>query len=217
MNDLTEKVDHLIACPQCDVLSAMPSVQEGHKVVCRRCGTKIFECKTNSIDRTLALAITGLLLAIPAMVLPIIGIGVVGLFNQASLVDSIFALFNKGYWLTALSIFLFTIAMPLIKLIAAAYITWSIKAERIKPSMLSFFRSYHHLDSWTMLHVFVLGVVVSMYKLVDMADLTVGLGFIAFIFLLLCSTLITITLDHHLIWYRLEQSLDNGLGQGSDD
>ncbi|NMP30647.1 paraquat-inducible protein A [Thalassotalea sp. M1531] len=177
-------------------------------MVCKRCGAKLYECKTNSIDRTLALSLAGLILALPAMSLPIIGVGAVGLLNYSSLLECIHQLINNGYQGIALCIFLFTIAIPVVRLFAATYITWSIKFNRVTPALLNFFRSYHQLDSWTMLHVFLLGIVVSMYKLVDLAELHVGVGFIAFVSLLICSTTISVTLDHHLIWDRLEQSLD---------
>lgn len=209
VNPSVENPDKYVACPQCDALALRPNISEGQKVICKRCGGKLFDCKKNSIDRTLAISLAGLLLIFPAITLPIIGISLVGQFNQASLVKCIQLLLANDYQLIAFSLFLFTIAIPIVRLIAAFYIAYSLKLNRIKPSMLGFFRSYHMLDSWTMLHVFVLGIMVSMYKLVSMASLTVGLGFIAFMLLLLCSTLISVTLDHHLIWQKLEQSQDD--------
>ncbi len=208
MSILTESSGQVLACPRCDTLAYSPRVHEGQKVLCHCCGSKIMAFKQNSIERTLALAVAGLIVALPAIFLPIIGVGFVGFYHQASLFDSILHLFDRGYWLIAFAVFLFTAAIPLIKLSGAFYLTWSIKRKRPKPALMKFFRSYHHLDSWTMLHVFVLGVVVSMYKLVDMADLSIGYGFAAFVFLQLCSTLVTVTLDHHYIWHYLEHHVD---------
>lgn len=207
--DAEQQANDYICCPHCDALSHAPVLNEGFKIVCKRCGAKVYERKCNTIDRTLALSLAGLLLAFPAMFLPIIGVGAIGMFNQASLIDCITLLISSNYNGIALCIFLFTVAIPIVRLLAAGYITWSIKYDRIKPSMLNFFRSYHQLDSWTMLHVFLLGIMVSMYKLIDLAELHIGIGFIAFIALLICSTTLSVTLDHHYIWQRLEQSLDD--------
>jgi len=41
-----------------------------------------------------------------------------------------------------------------------------------------------------------------------MTNMTVGLGMYALVFLLLCSTLISITLDQDLIWGSLESVVD---------
>ena len=70
---------------------------------------------------------------------------------------------------------------------------------------MQFFRSYHQLDNWTMLQVFLLGIVVSIYKLLQSAELDFGIGLVAFVALLICTTLVSVTLDQHHIWERLEQ------------
>ncbi|WDD99246.1 paraquat-inducible protein A [Thalassomonas actiniarum] len=196
--------DQMIACPQCDGLSTKPLLKEGQKAVCKRCGGKVLERKRDPIRRTLAVALAGLLLLIPAMILPLIGVSAVGLFNQASLLDCIAILIANDYYLIAISLTIFTLAVPVIRLLAALYISWCIRMKRITPALVHFFRSYHQLDSWTMLHVFLLGIMVSMYKLVALAELSIGLGLVAFILLLICSTLVSVTLDKHYIWEQLE-------------
>lgn len=201
-------INHLIACPLCDALCQQPETKEGQKVVCKMCGGKIYDHKVNSINRTFFIALAGLLIFLPAINLPLIGISAIGLSNQASLLDCVILFIHDGYPVIAFALFVFTVAMPLVKLGSAFYVAGSVKFNRINPSLLYFFRTYHQLDSWTMLHVFLLGIVVSMYKLVSMASLSIGLGFIAFVMLLLCSTLVSVTLDHHLIWHKLSEARD---------
>ena len=48
-----------------------------------------------------------------------------------------------------------------------------------------FYRIYHHLRDWGMLEVYFMGVLVAIVKLVDLAELTIGLGLFCFISLLL--------------------------------
>jgi len=202
--DVQEHSTELIACPQCDRLSELPSMREGQKALCRCCGAKVLDYKVNSLNRTCAIAIAGLILFYPALNLPLMGVSAVGLFHQASLLDCILLLVKTDYPLIALSLFLFTVALPIVKLSSALYIATAVKHCKTSSTMLAFFRTYHYLDSWTMLHVFLLGIVVSMYKLVSLASLTIGVGFVAFCLLLVCSTAISLTLDHHLIWRKLE-------------
>jgi paraquat-inducible protein A len=47
-----------------------------------------------------------------------------------------------------------------------------------------------------------------MYKLSSLADMTIDGGLISLIFLLLCSTLVSVTIDQHNIWHELEKSLE---------
>jgi len=172
---------------------------------CRRCGATLFDRKVNSINRTLAISLTGLMMLYPAIQFPLFGVNAVGKFNQASLLDCIRILIADDFYLVAMSVFVFTIAVPVIRLLAAFYIVYSIKINKIRPFLMQFFRSYHQLDNWTMLQVFLLGIVVSIYKLLQSAELDFGIGLVAFVALLICTTLVSVTLDQHHIWEKLEQ------------
>lgn len=197
--------DPLIACIRCDALSSLPQLYPGQTAHCPSCGCSLFSRKKDSIERTLAISIAGLLLFIPAISLPIMTIGMTGFYHQASLLDCVMKMIEGEFYIIAFCVFMFTIAIPTVRLFSAFYLTFRIKFGQISPSLLLFFRSYHLLDNWTMIHVFFLGIVISMYKLVSLADLNIGGGLVSLLLLLLCSTLVTVTLDQHYIWQKLER------------
>ena len=199
--------DPFVACHHCDALSPKPELKEGQIAKCGRCGAKLFERKVNSINRTFAISGAGLLLLFPAFYFPLFGVNALGTFNQASLIDCIGMLIANDYYLVAMSVFIFTIAVPSIRLIAAFFIVSCIKLNIVRPYLLQFFRSYHQLDHWAMLQVFLLGVIVSIYKLLESSELTFGIGLVSFIALLTCTTVVYVTLDQHYIWERLEHSI----------
>ncbi len=199
----------LIACHQCDALYEEPIIAEGYKAHCGRCGGYLFEHKKNSIERTLSLSIAGLILMYPAVFLPFIGISVAGQSNQASLYNCITSLMERDFYLIALCVFVFAIAVPFVRLLGAFYISYCLKYNKIKPFLMQFFRAYHHLDSWAMLHVFLLGMVVSMYKLIGEVEIGIDYGLMAYIFLLFSSIFVSITLDQHLVWHTLEEKIGN--------
>ena len=64
-----------------------------------------------------------------------------------------------------------------------------------------------------MLNVFMLGIVVSMYKLIDDTELSVNLGLLAFILWLVCSTMSAVALDQDYIWDKLEKAFAKNEGQ----
>jgi paraquat-inducible protein A len=197
----------LIACPLCDALSEKPNVPGGHKAVCTRCGETIFTHKIDPINRCLAVCLAGLLLLLPAISLPIMGISAVGIYHEASLLDAVELMLNGEFYLVALCIFMFAVAIPAVRVSSIFYICLRIRSNKITPHLLHFFNSFQYLNSWAMLHVFMLGIIVSMYKLVELADLSFGLGLGAFSFLLLCSTLATSFFDEHYIWELIETQL----------
>lgn len=198
----------MVACHQCDSLYPTPQVKENEKALCSGCGSILFIHKKDSINRVLAVSLAGLLFFLPAILLPIVGISAVGIYNDASLLDCITLLIEGQFYIMAFAVFLFTIAIPVVRLASALYIAASIKYNYIKPSLLGFFRSYHMLDSWTMTHVFFMGVVVSMYKLMTLADMSVDTGLLSLLSLLVCSTLVSVTMDQHFIWETLEASIE---------
>jgi len=201
-------IDQCVACEECDGFAIKPTLSEGQIAKCNQCGATLFDRKVDPINRTLAISLAGLIVLFPAIFLPVIGVDTLGVFNEVSLISSIVMMIEEGSYLVAVCVFVFAIAVPVVRLFSAFYLSLCLKVNYIKPSLLVFFRSYHQLDSWAMLHIFLLGIIVSMYKLVEMTNMTVGLGMYALVFLLLCSTLISITLDQDLIWGSLESVVD---------
>ena len=205
-----KNVNQLIACQQCDALYDAPMLKQGQSVKCTRCGCILAERKVNSIDRSFYWSLAGILLSVPAILLPIMGVTLAGQFHQASLFDCILVLIDRGFFMIACLVFLFAIAVPIVRLAGALYISYSFKFNKLRPSLLNFFRAYHHLDNWAMLNVFMLGIVVSMYKLIDDTELSVNLGLLAFIFWLICSTMSAVALDQDYIWDKLEKAFAQG-------
>lgn len=200
----TRNAEQLIACKQCDALYDTPILRQGQSARCTRCGSLLAERKVDSIDRSFYWSLAGIMLSVPAIFLPIMGVTLVGQYHHASLLDCILALIDSGFFMIALLVFLFTLAVPVVRLLGAFYITSSFKFNRLKPSLLHFFRAFHHLDNWEMLNVFMLGIVVSMYKLLDDTELSVNMGLLAFILWLICSTMASSALDQDYIWNELE-------------
>jgi paraquat-inducible protein A len=199
----------LIACLQCDALYDKPILKQGLSAKCTRCGSTLTERKVDSIERSFHWSLAGVLFMLPAIMLPIMGVSLAGQFHQASLLDCILVLIDRGFIMIASLVFLFAIAVPIVRLIGALYLSYHFKFNRLKPSLLYFFRAYHHLDNWAMLNVFMLGIIVSMYKLLDDTDLSVNLGLFSFILWLISSTMASSSLDQNYIWDKLERSFPN--------
>lgn len=205
----------LVACEQCDALFDKPYLKQGQLAKCNRCGCTLIERKVDSIDRSFNWSLAGLILILPAISLPIMGVTLAGQFHQASLFDCILVLIDRGFFMIACLVFLFAIAVPIVRLSGALYLAYCFKFNRLKPSLLNFFRAYHHLDHWAMLNVFMLGIVVSMYKLLDDTELSVNLGLLAFSLWLICSTMSAAALDQDYIWDKLERTFSKG--ESSDE
>ncbi len=194
----------LIACKSCDLLVKRKPILPGYKAACPRCANLLYQPTPNSVERTLALSITGLLLFIPANVLPILNLSVLGERQSGSIISSVQVLYQEGMWIIAALVLLVSILVPLIKLLLMLYVTASLHFKTTSRSLPLCYRIYHHLDEWGMLEVYLLGIIVAYVKLIALAEVTPGLGLYSFIGLILVISLLSSFMDEALFWDKIE-------------
>jgi len=199
--------ENWIACKDCDLLLERVDTPVGDKALCPRCANPLYQSRENSAERTLALAITGLLLFIPANLLPVMSMTIIGQESSTTIYKGSLVLFQEGLYWTALLVFFASIVIPFCKLLLMLFISGSLHRERFSPLLPYAFRYYHYLDEWGMLEVYMLGVLVAVVKLKGMASVIPGIGLYCFIALLLVTTLMSSLLDEECFWTRIEQGL----------
>lgn len=157
------------------------------------------------MERTLALSLTGLLLFLPAMVLPVMRLSALGLEHDTNLVHGISTLFTSGFHMVAVLVLLTGVAVPLVKLVLLFYVSLSLYFQFQSRLSLLAFRAYHEMDEWGMLEIYMLGILVSIIKLKDLAELSYGMGLACFSGLLLITLWATITLDSVAFWRLMDR------------
>lgn len=195
-----DKLDEYIACHECDALLSHPHLSDGQRAYCPRCGALLMEHKTNMLSQTLAVSLAGLVAFIPAIFMPMIGLETNGLRSVASLADTIEILFLDGLYLVSVLLFLFIILVPLGQLTIIFYLVFRLRKRHFNKHFIGFYRRFFLLKEWGMLEVFLLGIIVSLYKLFMLANVIYGSGLAAYCLLLLSAILVTRTLDEHQLW-----------------
>jgi paraquat-inducible protein A len=205
MSTLPAHIVNLLACPDCDLLLEHKHIEPGEKACCPRCGHILHAPKNNSVDKTLALALTGLLLFIPANFLPIMTLDTMGLKQAGSVFDSIRVIYEADYFFVAFMVAVTGLVFPLVKLSLLFYVSLHLKLKRYPHDLPIFIRFYKHLDEWGMLEVYMLGILVSIIKLHHMAHIHYDLGFVCFIGLLFIALCSSSSMDEHEFWQRIEE------------
>ncbi len=195
----------LIACPECDLLLKDIRMGVGLKSRCPRCGSVLFMPKKNTVERTLALSLTGLILFFPAMLLPIMTLNAMGLEQATNLVHGTSVLFQSGFHVVSILVLLTGVAVPFIKLLVLFTVSLSILLKSSRRFPVLAFRAYHFLDEWGMLEIYMLGILVSIIKLKDLAQLSYDLGLFCFVALLMIAICAAISLDEHRYWVLMEE------------
>ncbi len=196
---------HLTACHACDLLIEKQHILPGSKAACPRCGSTIYEPKSDTVHKTLAVVITGLFLWWPANFFPILTMTIVGNTSNNTLMGGVVDLYRGGFYWVSLVVFVCSMLAPFAKLFLLLIVLLPIKLDRYTRFLPALFRFYEYLDSWGILEVYMIAILVSVIKLVDIAAIHAGLGLFCFIGLLLASILATLNLDNEQIWEYIEQ------------
>lgn len=196
-------LENLVACHECDLLMRKPQLAHDEKALCPRCGYELYAHRHNVVERSLALVIAALLLFIPANFLPIMQLNILGQSAEDTVWTGVIGLFETGMQSVAVVVFLCSMGIPLLKLLCQLFVLLSIRLDIGRSYGLLLYRIYHHLRDWGMLEVYLMGVLVAIVKLADLASITVGLGLVCFISLLLVQVWLEVVMSPHQIWEAL--------------
>jgi paraquat-inducible protein A len=192
----------LTACHECDLINQIGSVPEGDSAICRRCGNLLFTHKQDSLNRSLALTIAGLLLFVIANTYPLLEIKMEGLYQATTLFGGVEALYAGGSWEIALLVFFTAIAFPLAELLTRFYLLMPMKLNRRPWKMVPMLVVLDSIKPWGMMEVFMLGILVSVVKLLKMVTVIPGYSLYAFFGLIFIMAAGTATFDTHALWEK---------------
>lgn len=193
----------ILLCHECDLLIDNQEIAEGSKLECPRCGHVLYKQKHNTINKTLAYTITALICFYPAVTESIMILNMSGFYQEQSLIGGARVLLHEHYYLVAILTFMSSLLVPLLRLLLLFYVTLSLSINYFHRSLLWSFRLYHHVEEWGMLDVYMLGIIVSVVKLLSMAEIQPGFGLWAYAGLLVASILATTSLNPHEVWEKL--------------
>jgi len=195
---------HQIACHECDLVQNIPPMPEEGVAVCLRCGSVLIRTRRNSIDRTLAWTIAGLVLYLVAVSFPFLAMESGSISRNTALLSGVQQLFTQGKIVLATLVMLTCIIIPLLQMVILLYIFIPLKYNFRLYGARFVFRVFHHSRPWSMMEIYMLGILVAIVKLGKMATIVPGLAVIAFAFLVIVLTCAIASIDAHMVWDRLE-------------
>ena len=194
----------LMACHDCDLIQRLPHLSEPGTVQCVRCGAVLHQKKRNSLERTLSWTLAGLVLFGLANSFPFLAFKLEAQVRQTTLLTGIEELYAQGMPELSLIVLLTTILVPLGQMLCMLYILLPLKFNFIPRGLPRVFRFVRHLAPWSMMEVFMLGILVSVVKLAKMAKIVPGVALFSFLALIFVMAAMTASLDSHLIWEKWE-------------
>ena len=173
---------------------------------CPRCGTCLHLRQPDSIRRTVAFMLAATALYIPANFLPMMTMVELGETTSNTIVGGIIYFWKSGAYPIALVILTASIIIPLLKIVA---LTWLCLAASGKlhpsPEMLGKIYWFTELlGRWSMVDIFVVGILVALVQLGNYMSVSPGPGALAFAGVVVLTMFAAMSFDPRLLWDRFE-------------
>lgn len=201
----SSQLSALIACHECDLLQRKRALRDGQSARCPRCGALLYKQKRRSLDRSLALTSASLVFYILAFSFPYMTLKIQGREQSITLPSGIWQLYEEGLWLLAIIVALMILLAPLLKILGLLYLLIPLKLGRRPPRSELTYRIVELMHPWSMMEIYLIGALVSLVKIAEMATLVLGIAFWSFIALIITETAAGVALNPHTLWDEMEK------------
>ena len=152
----------------------------------------------------LALAITAAIVFVIANTSPLMDLSVLGRSASTTVAGGALEMFREGQQITAILVMFCAVVAP------GGYIAFMLTlllGARHTPVPLwvgAMLRWVHHFEMWSMLEVMMLGILVALIKIAQLATVHAGIGMYAVGVLILLFPAIVVTFDARELWRKVE-------------
>jgi paraquat-inducible protein A len=198
----------LLMCDDCGAVYRRRLLAPHEAAHCPRCGATIGRGPGLAVDTQLALVLTAAVVFAIANAAPIATLELGGVRTDATLLDDVIESWEHGGPGVALLALATAFVFPLALIALRLHVLLPLAAGRVAPGFAPAMRALHWVTRWSMVEVFLLGVLVTTVRSADVAHVSFGIGIFAWGALAL---LLTIEQDAglHRIW-RCAQELGAG-------
>ncbi len=200
--------DAITECHECGLLQRNPEIPAGGVAQCVRCRCVLHRDRPDSLNRTMALTLAGIVLFIVANSFPFLSFQMQGQGTETTLITGVQDLYAQGKWEIAVVVFFTSILAPGSQLALLLVVLISLRLNRMPRWLPTLFRLVQTLTPWGMMDVFLLGILVSVVKLADMATIIPGTSLFAFVVLIFVLAAAQAAMDPDLVWSRVPVATD---------
>jgi len=193
-----------VACHLCDVLQESPRLREGDAAYCCHCGERLYRNRPRSLAHATGFSMAALVFMGMTYAFPFITMSTGSMSTKLTLFESVAVLSRETNPLVAVCVFFFTILAPLLLVTGLLYVAAPLRHGIALPGAVAASRMYQRLEPWSMIEVFLLGMIVSLLKLGHLARLEYGVGLWALGGVVLCTAAALGGIDRYELWDRLE-------------
>lgn len=189
----------LLSCRMCG--QAVPRVSS-LPIRCPRCGSSVTQRMKHSEERTLAWLLAGVVLYLPANLLPVMHTSSIRGEADSTIFGGIIDFWQGGSWDIAALIFIASVAVPVTKFISLALLLWTARQHSTwaRHERTKLYRVVEFIGYWSMLDVVVVAITCSLLKFKGLATAEPRLGILFFCGVVIATMISAMSFDPRLIW-----------------
>ena len=173
---------------------------------CPVCAEPLHQRREDAYARTLALSIAAFFFFIPANFYPIMKTVSFVEYQNSTIMEGIYYFLDHGEYFVGSVIFMASVFVPILKLVILFYLLISIKiGSRWKRSQKkNLFKMIQIIGKWSMLDIFVIGMMISLVQFGKLAEVTTGYAALSFATMVVLTMFATESFDTRLLWDEKE-------------
>jgi len=189
----------LRSCPCCTAI--LPADQRH----CTRCGVVASVRRKHSLQWTLALLLTSVILYIPANLMPIMVTETLGSAYPSNIMAGVILLWSDGSYPVALVIFIASIMVPTLKMLAIGWLCWDAggRGRHDSHKMHLIYEVVEFVGRWSMIDVFVIAVLSALVRMGQLMSVYPAWGAVLFALVVILTMIAAMTFDPRLTWDRV--------------
>lgn len=191
----------VIACHPCGLVCE-DTLDSSGPARCPRCHSPLHRRQPDSIARAWAFLLAGIILYIPANLLPVMFTGQFGDDQENTVMSGIIEFWKTGSYGIALIIFVASVAVPCTKFLVLGLllITAQRRSNWARRERARLYRLVELIGYWSMLDVLVVAVVAALVKFQALSEVEPRIGILYFGAMVIMTMLSAMNFDPRLIW-----------------
>jgi paraquat-inducible protein A len=189
----------LLVCLDCR--ATVRDVRAAHSR-CPRCHAPLHDRKPHSLAVTTVLVVCAAVLYVPANVLPVMNTRTIFDDEHDTIMSGVLVLLDSGSWPIALLVFIASIVVPLLKILALGVLLYSAwrRSPRRRLQRSQLYRMVEYIGRWSMLDIYAISLLATLVQVQSFASIIVGWGAWAFAAVVVLTLLAARSFDERLLW-----------------
>ena len=197
--------DRYICCSECDEIVKVLYPHKKGRYKCPNCSHTLFRYWPDMIERVYAISLAAFFLLIITLYFPFLSFEVMGNRTEINFFTSIYYLYKNQDFILAITVLMTTVVIPFWWILNMILVFGPIYNNYLPKYTKTLLKIQHSLSPWGMLDVFLVGVLVSIVKLVKMGTIIIGISLYSLVGVVVLLAYLQTIYDPHMVWDMVDE------------